>query len=382
MVRRLAVLIALHSCCPRRRRRRRSTQRGGRADVHRRARQDQQRHLRRDRRPGGSRSPRAADDTDPINVTGCTGLRRRPYTCDDVTIAVLDAGDLSDRITAGYLDDTNAFVGLKTIPIRTLSGGDGNDALAGGAQPTSSTAARATTTSTASAATTRCAAATATTRCGPTSARTRWSAATASTSPSTAGASRPRSRSTGSPTTATLGENDLIGADVEDIEAAADDPAQTVTITGDGRANRLSGDGRQGRDHRRRGLGLPRGRPAGRHADLARRLARHVVCNAGTDTVIADTLDTISPTCENVQIAGHARRPVRRPPAERRLDRARRRRVAHRERRDDADRQRHRRPRRRARPVPRRRPHRVRGHRGAVHVHATSRAAATSAATR
>ena len=37
-----------------------------------------------------------------------------------------------------------------------------------------------------------------------------------------------------------LGENDLIGADIEDIEAAADDDAQTVTITGDGRANRLT----------------------------------------------------------------------------------------------------------------------------------------------
>ena len=38
-----------------------------------------------------------------------------------------------------------------------------------------------------------------------------------------------------------LAENDLIGADIEGIEAAADDPAQTVMITGDGRANRLRG---------------------------------------------------------------------------------------------------------------------------------------------
>ena len=33
-----------------------------------------------------------------------------------------------------------------------------------------------------------------------------------------------------------------------------------------------------------------------------------MICNGGTDTVLADTLDTISPSCENVQIAGHARR--------------------------------------------------------------------------
>ena len=32
-----------------------------------------------------------------------------------------------------------------------------------------------------------------------------------------------------------------------------------------------------------------------------------MICNGGTDTVIADTLDTISPSCENVQVAGHAR---------------------------------------------------------------------------
>ena len=45
-----------------------------------------------------------------------------------MTSAILDAGDMSDRITAGYLDNTNTFVGLKTIAIRTLTGGDGNDA--------------------------------------------------------------------------------------------------------------------------------------------------------------------------------------------------------------------------------------------------------------
>src|SRR4029079_490546 len=36
------------------------------------------------------------------------------------------------------------------------------------------------------------------------------------------------------------GENALIGADVETVEAAADIDAQTVTITGDGRTNRLT----------------------------------------------------------------------------------------------------------------------------------------------
>ena len=71
------------------------------------------------------------------------------------------------------------------------------------------------------------------------------------------------------------GENDLIGTDVENIEGAADDAGQTVTIIGDGRANRLTRHVRQGRHHRRRRRRRPRGRPAGRHDQRARRLARH-----------------------------------------------------------------------------------------------------------
>ena len=93
-----------------------------------------------------------------------------------------------------------------------------------------------------------------------------------------------------------------------------------------------------------------------------------MICNGGTDTVLADTLDTISPSCENVQIAGHARRPVRRPPADARLGRPGRRREPHGERRDDALGQR--------RPTTAASPsvqffdddRLLRGHRGAVHV--------------
>src|SRR5918994_5539031 len=74
-----------------------------------------------------------AGNDDAITSTNCSGSG--PYTCSDVSAVVIDTGDLSDRITAGYVDNTNTFVGLKNIPIRTLSGGDGNDALAGSAQP-------------------------------------------------------------------------------------------------------------------------------------------------------------------------------------------------------------------------------------------------------
>ena len=46
---------------------------------------------------------------------------------------MLDAGDMSDRLAAGYLDDSDVFHGL-TSATATITGGDGNDAIAGGAR--------------------------------------------------------------------------------------------------------------------------------------------------------------------------------------------------------------------------------------------------------
>ena len=160
-------------------------------------------------------------------------------------------------------------------------------------------------------------------------------------------------------------------------------PRQTVTITGDGRANRLRGTGGKAVIIGGEGSDFIEGGPQDDTLTSRDGSPDYVVCNAGTDTVIADTLDTVAPTCETAAVAGLARRPVRRPPAERSPGPLRRR--------------------------PRRSPRTrattltvnatddrgvarvqfldddrsaVRGQRGAVHVHATSRAAATSAATR
>ena len=50
-----------------------------------------------------------------------------------VTSAVIDVGDMSDRVTATAVDETNTVLfGLNTIPT-TILGGDGNDVLDGGA---------------------------------------------------------------------------------------------------------------------------------------------------------------------------------------------------------------------------------------------------------
>ena len=198
--------------------------------------------------------------------------------CVGVTSAVIDAGDMSDRIAAGYLDDQGDFLGLTSITA-TINGGDGND-VARRRRPRRHHRRRRRQRRHRRLRRQRHAAsaATATTCCGRTPAPTRWSAATASTPPPTASASRRgvlarRPRQRRRPTSPP--ENDLIGTDIENVEGAADDASQTVTITGDGRANRLTAFSGKGDHHRRRRRRRPRRRPAGRHDQLPRRLARH-----------------------------------------------------------------------------------------------------------
>ena len=84
---------------------------------------------------------RITQDSDTFGtVTGCVTSPPTPpavnptvVTCTGVTSAVIDAGDQSDRITAGYVDDAEVFHGLMSVTA-TITGGDGSDALAGGAR--------------------------------------------------------------------------------------------------------------------------------------------------------------------------------------------------------------------------------------------------------
>jgi hypothetical protein len=98
------------------------------------------------------------------------------------------------------------------------------------------------------------------------------------------------------------GENDLIGTDIENVEASADIDAQTVTITGDGRANRLTVLFGKGNITGGEGADILEG--AGQDDTFYSRDGSPdvIICNGGTDTVLADTLDLVSPSCENVQV--------------------------------------------------------------------------------
>ena len=122
-----------------------------------------------------------------------------------------------------------------------------------------------------------------------------------------------------------------------------------MTIAGDGRRNRLTVTGGMGVITGGEGSDVLEGGPSGRHHNSRDGSPDTVICNGGTDTVLADTLDLVSPSCENVQIQASPGGPFDDRAAVARLDRSRRRRRHHGQRRDHARGQRRRRPRRRAR---------------------------------
>ena len=215
----------------------------------------------------------------------------------------------------------------------------------------------------------------------PTWAPTRSWAATASTRRPTGRRLTPSYSLDGVDNDGAAGEKDLIGTDVENIAASADIDAQTVTITGDGRGNRLTVQAGKGVITGGEGTDVLEGASQDDMLNARDGSPDTVICNGGTDTVLADTLDIVSPSCENVQIQATpggrsttARRRSRGPrlaPASHRGQRA-----------DDARGQRGRRPRAHARCSSstttawsaRTRQRRTRAN--------TSRAAATSAVTR
>jgi len=94
------------------------------------------------------------------------------------------------------------------------------------------------------------------------------------------------------------GENDLLGADVENIEAAAS--TGVATLVGDGRANRLTVTAGRGDITGGDGGDILEGGPSDDVIHARDGAPDTIICNGGVDTVEADTLDTVSPSCEAV----------------------------------------------------------------------------------
>jgi hypothetical protein len=247
-------------------------------------------------------------DEDPITATGCAiNTPNTDFTCAGVTRVTVDVGDRSDRVTATGLEtlpaDLRAGDGNDAIDsgagddvlsggtgLDELDGGPGDDTLDGGADDDALEGWLGDDTL----------------RGGDGNDRLRPNAGSDSITGGDgidravyAEKTSPRFTLDGLQNDGEAGENDLIGADVEDVEAAGA-AGTTVTMVGDGRANRLTVTGGRGDLTGGEGSDVLEG---GALDDTFR--ARDgspdtILCGAGTDTVEADTLDVVSTTCENV----------------------------------------------------------------------------------
>jgi hypothetical protein len=252
-----------------------------------------------------SATQRITKDEDAFaTATGCTPSSPTALTtiltCAGVTNAVIDAGDQSDRITAGYLDDAKNFHGLTSIAT-TISGGDGSDALAGGARGDIITGGDNNDDIDGFPGNDQLSGGDGNDELRPNTGTDTMVGGDGIDTAAYGQRVSPSFSLDGLPNDGGAGENDLIGADIENVEAATEDLSQTATIVGDGRANRLTVT--YGRANITGGEGPDVLEGSSQNDTINSRDGSPdtVICNGGTDTVLADTLDTVSPSCENVQ---------------------------------------------------------------------------------
>lgn len=203
--------------------------------------------------------------------TGCTSASATSITCPNVTSVDASAGDRADRLTST----------LTMIPA-ALSGGDGDDALDGGAA----------------------------------NEILRGEEGNDELTPNTGTDSisggdgidtvvygrriAPVFSFDALANDGDAGENDLIGSDVENLSAAS--ASGVVTIVGDGRANQLTVIEGRGDITGGDGADVLAGGPSDDILRARDGAPDTILCRGGLDTVEADTLDTVSTTCENVSI--------------------------------------------------------------------------------
>jgi Ca2+-binding RTX toxin-like protein len=207
----------------------------------------------------------ASADADPFTaVTGtCTLVSVTQVACTAVASIAVDVGDRSDRVTATGLA-LGAMLNGGEGNDDTLRGGDGNDTL--------------------------------TPNTGTDSVTGGDGLDTAEYGLRTA----PSFTLDGLANDGDAGEDDVLGADVENVSGAAD-VTGTVTMVGDGRANRLTVTQGRGIVTGGEGADILEGGPQDDTLFARDGSPDLVLCNGGTDTVVADTLDTVSSTCETVQ---------------------------------------------------------------------------------
>jgi hypothetical protein len=241
-------------------------------------------------------------DDNLVAGAGCTPSN--PSVCAGVKSAVLDAGDLSDRVEAGWLqnpNDPNTFTGLKTIPT-TITGGDGNDVLAGGGVTDSIEGGAGDDDIDGFAGDDTIKGNDGNDDLKPNTGRDTVVGGDGIDTAIYGRRDSPTFTLDAQRNDGSAGEGDLIGADIENVEGAANTDAQTVTIVGDTRANRLTVPAGRANLTGGDGADILEGGPQDDTINSRDGVPDVVICNGGTDTVLADTNDQISPSCENVQI--------------------------------------------------------------------------------
>jgi hypothetical protein len=239
-----------------------------------------------------------SEDEDPLVAgTGCMPASAT-VVCPGVTSAVIDVGDMSDRVTATRRSPNFGLVDVPAI----IAGGDGNDALLGGLSNDSIDGGAGDDDIDGSVGDDSLRGGDGNDVLYPDVGTDGMVGGDGIDTASYGLRSSPTFTLDGLANDGFAGENDLIGTDVENVEGAAASDTQTVTITGDGRANRLTVLGGKGNITGGEGADILEGADEDDTINSRDGSPDRVICNGGADTVLADTLDVISPSCENVQV--------------------------------------------------------------------------------
>jgi hypothetical protein len=239
----------------------------------------------------------AAGDEDGLTAVTPECSPGTPVVCTGVSSAVIDAGDLADRITATYRDMSNQIVGLQNIPA-LINGGDGSDAIVGGLRGDTIDGGAGNDDLDGSAGNDTLRGGDGNDTLSPNTGSDAISGGDGIDTADYGLRPSPVITLDGLPNDGEANENDIIGADVESITASAS--SGVATLVGDTRANRLTViDGRgdlTGGD----GSDVLEGGPSDDVFHARDGAPDTIICNGGTDTVEADTLDLVSPSCEIV----------------------------------------------------------------------------------
>jgi hypothetical protein len=233
-------------------------------------------------------------DNDPLaTVTGCTPVTPQvEYVCTGIADVVADAGDGDDSLSAALLTNADALL-LGGAGGDVLSGGASNDALDGGDDGDSLSGGDGNDLLTGDEGDD--------TLDGGAGADDLVGGPGIDTAVFDGAAAKAVSLD-GVANDGAAGEGDNVSSGVEDVQAAAA-AASTVTLIGDAAGNALTVTAGEAAISGGDGGDTLTGGPQDDVISARDGFADRVVCGAGTDVAIVDEFDTVSASCETVQVA-------------------------------------------------------------------------------